>query len=182
MCPEAHTVHDVRAGIQFTQQHAFRAGGAGSGDLRRRLGRVASEIAISGIDERTETKRRGAGEEWDSFVATAVARNCAGVECLSGIPGSVGGTPVQNVGAYGQEVSETIQSVLALDLRDGQLHELCNDACGFSYRTSIFNTSQRGRYISSRHLCIDSGWRAAQIALCRSEEALLRTEQSSKIS
>jgi UDP-N-acetylmuramate dehydrogenase len=59
----------------------------------------------------------------------------------------VGGTPVQNVGAYGQEVANTIESVLALDLKDGQVHELCNEACGFSYRTSIFNTTERGRYI-----------------------------------
>jgi UDP-N-acetylmuramate dehydrogenase len=79
-----------------------------------------------------------------------VSRGCAGIECLSGIPGSVGGTPVQNVGAYGQEVSETIDSVHVLDLKDGQLRELCNPACGFTYRTSIFNTSERGRYIILR--------------------------------
>jgi UDP-N-acetylmuramate dehydrogenase len=59
----------------------------------------------------------------------------------------VGGTPVQNVGAYGQEVANTIESVLALDLRDGQIHELCNEACGFRYRASIFNTTERGRYV-----------------------------------
>jgi UDP-N-acetylmuramate dehydrogenase len=111
-------------------------------------------IGIKGIDRRSEDGKQlfevGAGEEWDQFVALAVSNNCAGVECLSGIPGSVGGTPVQNVGAYGQEVSETVESVLALDLKDGQLHELCNDACSFNYRTSIFNTSQRGRYIIVR--------------------------------
>ncbi len=83
-------------------------------------------------------------------MAHAVARNCAGVECLSGIPGSVGGTPVQNVGAYGQEVAETIESVLTLDLKDGQIRELCAEACGFRYRSSIFNTSERGRYIILR--------------------------------
>ncbi|HEV2732639.1 MAG TPA: UDP-N-acetylmuramate dehydrogenase [Terriglobales bacterium] len=112
------------------------------------------KIGIAGIDERNENGKAifeaGAGEEWDNFVARAVAHNCAGVECLSGIPGSVGGTPVQNVGAYGQEVAETIESVLALDLRDDQLRELCNEACGFNYRTSIFNTSERGRYIILR--------------------------------
>ena len=111
-------------------------------------------IRITGMEERDEGEKIsfevGAGEEWDSFVARAVARNCAGIECLSGIPGSVGGTPVQNVGAYGQEVSETIESVQALDLKDGQLRELCNPACGFAYRTSLFNTSERGRYIILR--------------------------------
>jgi UDP-N-acetylmuramate dehydrogenase len=112
------------------------------------------KIGIPGIDERSDNGKVlfevGAGEEWDKFVARAVARNCAGVECLSGIPGSVGGTPVQNVGAYGQEVSETIDSVLALDLREGHLREFCNPACAFSYRTSIFNTTERGRYIILR--------------------------------
>ena len=112
------------------------------------------KIAVSGIEERKESGKTlfevGAGEEWDRFVARAVARNCAGVECLSGIPGSVGGTPVQNVGAYGQEVSETIESVLVFDLNDGQVRELCAEACGFQYRTSIFNTSERGRFIILR--------------------------------
>jgi UDP-N-acetylmuramate dehydrogenase len=112
------------------------------------------KLAAQGIDERTADGKTlfdvGAGEEWDRFVARAVARNCAGVECLSGIPGSVGGTPVQNVGAYGQEVSETIESVLVFDLNDGQIRELCAEACGFQYRTSIFNTSERGRFIILR--------------------------------
>lgn len=92
----------------------------------------------------------GAGESWDRFVSQAVVADCAGVECLSGIPGSVGGTPVQNVGAYGQEVSETIESVQALDLKDGQVRELCNQACGFGYRSSIFNTTERGRFVILR--------------------------------
>jgi UDP-N-acetylmuramate dehydrogenase len=112
------------------------------------------KLGITGIESREDGDKTifevGAGEEWDNFVAYAVARNCAGVECLSGIPGSVGGTPVQNVGAYGQEVAETIESVLTLDLKDGQLRELCNEACGFNYRTSIFNTTERGRFIILR--------------------------------
>lgn len=92
----------------------------------------------------------GAGEDWDAFVAITVAHHCAGIECLSGIPGTVGGTPVQNVGAYGQEVAETIQSVEALDLKDGEVKELLKEDCAFCYRTSIFNTSARGRYIILR--------------------------------
>ena len=115
---------------------------------------VVLKPAIPGIDERAENGKAlfevGAGEEWDRFVARAVARNCSGVECLSGIPGSVGGTPVQNVGAYGQEVSETIESVMVFDLQDGQVRELCAEACGFQYRTSVFNTSERGRFIILR--------------------------------
>ena len=81
----------------------------------------------------------GAGVDWDEFVGRAVAENCAGVECLSGIPGSVGGTPVQNVGAYGQEVSETIESVRAFDLKQGKTVVLPSEACGFRYRAGIFN-------------------------------------------
>jgi UDP-N-acetylmuramate dehydrogenase len=92
----------------------------------------------------------GAGVNWDDFVAQAVVQNCAGVECLSGIPGSVGGTPVQNVGAYGQEVADTIESVRALDLKQDRIVVLPNPACGFRYRTSIFNSAERGRYIILR--------------------------------
>src|ERR1700688_3108223 len=79
----------------------------------------------------------GAGVNWDDFVAQAVVQNCAGVECLSGIPGSAGGTPVQNVGAYGQEVSDTIESVRAFDLQRNISAILPKPACGFRYRTSI---------------------------------------------
>ena len=109
-------------------------------------------IGIVGVERRpgSEVFEVGAGEEWDKFVACAVSQNCAGVECLSGIPGSTGGTPVQNVGAYGQEVAETIESVQVLDTRDDEIREFCNEACGFSYRTSIFNSSERGRYIVLR--------------------------------
>ncbi|MFT3744642.1 MAG: UDP-N-acetylmuramate dehydrogenase [Pyrinomonadaceae bacterium] len=88
-----------------------------------------------------------AGEDWDRFVAFCVDHELAGVECLSGIPGSVGGTPVQNVGAYGQEVSETIVKVRCLDRRSTEVVELTNSDCGFSYRTSIFNSAQRDRFI-----------------------------------
>jgi UDP-N-acetylmuramate dehydrogenase len=85
--------------------------------------------------------------DWDGVVLHAVERGYAGIECLAGIPGSVGGTPVQNVGAYGQEVSETIVGVRALDLEAGAFVELEHAACGFAYRRSIFNTTARGRYI-----------------------------------
>ncbi len=115
------------------------------------------KIALPGIERRSGNDEAGkvlfdvgAGECWDKFVSDAVRARCAGVECLSGIPGSVGGTPVQNVGAYGQEVSDTISSVQVLDVRDNQVCELCPEACEFSYRASIFNTSARGRFIVLR--------------------------------
>ena len=88
-----------------------------------------------------------AGESWDDFVAHCVAQQWAGVEALSGIPGSVGGTPIQNVGAYGQEVSQTIQAVRAYDRLTHNLVTLNQTECGFAYRQSIFNTTARERYL-----------------------------------
>lgn len=79
-----------------------------------------------------------AGEAWDDVVAAAVARDWAGVECLSGIPGVVGATPIQNVGAYGQEVADTIRSVRVLDRRSLQVSERPAAECGFGYRTSAW--------------------------------------------
>jgi UDP-N-acetylmuramate dehydrogenase len=92
----------------------------------------------------------GAGEVWDEFVALTVAHHCAGLECLSGIPGNVGGTPVQNVGAYGQEVADTIDSLETFDLNTGEELEFSQQDCGFRYRTSIFNTTERRRYVILR--------------------------------
>jgi UDP-N-acetylmuramate dehydrogenase len=88
-----------------------------------------------------------AGEDWDTLVKSCVNSGLAGIECMSGIPGSVGGTPVQNVGAYGQEVAEIIETVRCLDRLTGQIVSLSNLQCGFSYRRSIFNSAERGRYI-----------------------------------
>ena len=155
---EARTQHDVSETVRLSRSRdlpLFVLGG-GSNLIISDQGwpGMVLKIGIPGIEEHEESGKTtfdvGAGEEWDKFVAKAVSRNCAGIECLSGIPGSVGGTPVQNVGAYGQEVSNTIESVMAFDTRDDRVRELCNEACGFSYRTSIFNTSERGRFIILR--------------------------------
>jgi UDP-N-acetylmuramate dehydrogenase len=89
----------------------------------------------------------GAGEPWDPLVERAVSEGWAGVECLSGIPGLVGATPLQNVGAYGQDVSETITRVRVLDLRSGEVAELDRDSCRFGYRDSRFKREDRGRYV-----------------------------------
>jgi UDP-N-acetylmuramate dehydrogenase len=98
-------------------------------------------------DADTEIVRVGAGEEWDPLVQLCVERKLAGIECLSGIPGSVGGTPVQNVGAYGQEVSEVFSNLRAVDRNSGNVVELSHADCAFSYRKSLFNTVAKGRYI-----------------------------------
>ena len=155
---EARTAAEVREAVDFarSQPLALFVLGGGSNLVVSDAGwpGLVLKIALSGINHRHEREHVvfevGAGEDWDRFVAMAVARNFAGIECLSGIPGSVGGTPVQNVGAYGQEVAETIDAVQVLDLKDGQLRELCREACGFSYRTSVFNTTERGRFIILR--------------------------------
>jgi UDP-N-acetylmuramate dehydrogenase len=88
-----------------------------------------------------------AGEDWDEFVQQTVEENCAGLECLAGIPGTVGGTPVQNVGAYGQEVSSSISAVRAFDLQQNRFVCLSDEQCEFGYRRSRFNSSDRGRYV-----------------------------------
>ena len=158
---EARNVGEVQEAVTFAHSRdlpLFVLGG-GSNLLVADAGwaGLVLKVALQGIDQRSghdEDGRSlfdaGAGESWDKFVSHAVIARCAGVECLSGIPGSVGGTPVQNVGAYGQEVSETIASVQVLDLKDAQVRELCPEACGFSYRASIFNTTERGRFIVLR--------------------------------
>jgi UDP-N-acetylmuramate dehydrogenase len=84
-----------------------------------------------------------AGEPWDEVVERCVRSRYAGVECLAGIPGSAGATPIQNVGAYGQEVSETVEWVRALDRRSGEVVTFPSAACGFRYRTSVFKGSDR---------------------------------------
>ncbi|HEY5057123.1 MAG TPA: UDP-N-acetylmuramate dehydrogenase [Acidobacteriaceae bacterium] len=94
--------------------------------------------------------RAEAGGGWDAVVTAAVEADAQGIECLAGIPGSVGGTPVQNVGAYGQEVASTIVRVRAIDLESERPVEFTQAECGFTYRQSIFNTTHRGRYAITR--------------------------------
>ena len=96
------------------------------------------------------TYRVGAGEDWDRFVSRTVKDNCAGLECLTGIPGTVGGTPVQNVGAYGQEVATAIDCVRTFDLRQERFVEFTSAECGFAYRRSRFNTTDRDRFVVTR--------------------------------
>lgn len=155
---EAETEADVRAAVEHAGANSlplFVLGG-GSNLVVSDAGfpGLVLKIALRGIEEREEGGKQvfdaAAGEDWDAFVARAVSRDCAGIECLSGIPGSVGGTPVQNVGAYGQEVADSIVSLRVLDTASGEAKELSNADAGFTYRTSIFNSSQRGRYIVLR--------------------------------
>ena len=114
-------------------------------------------IALKGSDVEEEVAGSGervyrvaAGEEWDRFVQRTVDDDCAGIECLAGIPGTAGGTPVQNVGAYGQEVSSVIDRVRAFDLYQQTFVEFDAADCVFAYRHSRFNTTDRGRYAVTR--------------------------------
>lgn len=152
---EAHTRQEAKDAVTYAAQQKlplFVLGG-GSNLVVSDSGwpGLVLKIAIAGIEfEGDKQKMRfqaGAGENWDSLVALAIDKNCGGIECLSGIPGTVGGTPVQNVGAYGQEVSETITDVHVLEIATGNIFEIRNADCGFAYRTSIFNTTHRDRFI-----------------------------------
>jgi UDP-N-acetylmuramate dehydrogenase len=103
-------------------------------------------IVTRGLALDGSTLEVAAGEPWDPFVASCVADSLAGVECLAGIPGSVGATPIQNVGAYGQEVAETIAAVRVLDRARDAIEELAPEACGFTYRSSAFKRDP-GRWV-----------------------------------
>ncbi len=107
---------------------------------------------IMGYEEQPEDEENfflhvGAGENWDSVVERAVAKGLTGIECLSLIPGTAGATPIQNVGAYGQEISQTLVTVEAYDRQTKQMVTIQNMDCGFGYRTSRFKTSDRGRFL-----------------------------------
>jgi UDP-N-acetylmuramate dehydrogenase len=106
-------------------------------------------IATRGIERDGDVLHVAAGEPWDRFVAACVADGLAGIECLAGIPGSVGATPIQNVGAYGQDVAETIVGVRALDRATGEIDELTPDDCAFAYRSSTFKRDP-GRWVVLR--------------------------------
>ena len=152
---EAREEDELLAAFSFAEQRGlplFILGG-GSNALVADEGfpGLVVHVALKGVTWRDEGDRAvgaaRAGEDWDEFVSQCVERDLAGVECLSGIPGSVGGTPIQNVGAYGQEVSETITSVRVFDRLAGGFAELSNEQCRFGYRASVFNTEARDRYV-----------------------------------
>ena len=107
------------------------------------------KIEIAGIEKEGETLVAGAGESWDALVVRAVQEELWGVENLSGIPGTVGAAPVQNIGAYGSEVKDTLLWVEAFDTQSGQVVRLQNTECGFGYRTSRFK-KEPGRFVILR--------------------------------
>lgn len=152
---EATTEPDMGAAVEFATDRKLRLFvlGGGSNVLVSDAGfdGLVLHIALRGVDRSGPVLSAAAGEDWDAFVARSVDAGLTGIECLSGIPGTVGGTPVQNVGAYGQEVSRTIRSVRAYDRATRQWVDLSNADCGFAYRRSRFNQGpDRDRFIVSR--------------------------------
>jgi len=148
----AANVDEIREALAWARErdHAVFVLGGGSNLLISDAGfdGLVVHIDLRGIVvESDEMIKVAAGESWDAFVAYAVERELAGIECLSGIPGLTGATPIQNVGAYGQEVSETITRVEVLDRASERVVWLTNAECRFGYRSSLFKNIERDRYI-----------------------------------
>jgi UDP-N-acetylmuramate dehydrogenase len=154
----ATTVDEVRAAHQWAadRRHPLFVLGGGSNLVVADEGvnGLVLQVAICGIEIRRghqeTTFDAGAGEPWDDLVARAVGERLAGVECLSGIPGSTGGTPIQNVGAYGQDVANTITSVTVVDRATNEIVEIDGRDCGFTYRQSRFKQQDAGRFTVCR--------------------------------
>lgn len=149
------TTDEIRSAIEFArcEDLSIQMLGGGSNVIFPDEGfnGLVIKIDLKGIlfeDDGEYTKARvNAGEGWDDFVKLCVEKNLGGVECLSGIPGSVGATPIQNVGAYGQEVKDTITSLKAIDRESLQLVEIANAKCEFGYRKSRFKTNDKDKFV-----------------------------------
>ena len=158
---EATNEEEIAEAAAWVQEHGaplFVLGG-GSNLLVSDAGfnGLVLHVGLKGIDDASAPDqpeqtiyRVSAGEDWEHFVQRTIEDECAGLECLAGIPGTVGGTPVQNVGAYGQEVASVIERVRAYDLAERGFVEFSAAQCGFSYRRSRFNSADRGRFIVTR--------------------------------
>jgi UDP-N-acetylmuramate dehydrogenase len=151
----AESVEDVAAARQWSEEQNIPwfvlGGGSNIVIADGGFDGLVLQIGMSGTTTSREGEESlitvGAGESWDSFVERAVNRGLAGIECLSGIPGTVGGTPIQNVGAYGQDVSSTIDRVTVYDCVDHTVRSMRATECGFSYRMSRFKSADEGRFV-----------------------------------
>ncbi|MCW2967914.1 MAG: UDP-N-acetylmuramate dehydrogenase, partial [Solirubrobacteraceae bacterium] len=143
---EAELVDAVRAADAAGEPLLLVAGGSNLVVADEGFAGTVVRVATTGVQRDGDVVTVAAGEPWDAFLARCVDHGRAGAECLSGIPGSIGATPIQNVGAYGQEVAETIASVRVLDRPTGAVEDLSPDACGFAYRSSAFKRDP-GRWV-----------------------------------
>jgi UDP-N-acetylmuramate dehydrogenase len=146
---DEHVVAAVRAADAGGERLLVLAGGSNVVVADEGFPGTVVRVVTRGIDRDGDVLHVAAGEPWDLFVADCVARDLAGVECLSGIPGSVGATPIQNVGAYGQEVADTIVGVRTYDREQRAVRDLAPQDCGFGYRTSAFKRDP-GRHVVLR--------------------------------
>ncbi|MBX7246757.1 MAG: UDP-N-acetylmuramate dehydrogenase [Candidatus Sumerlaeaceae bacterium] len=151
----ARSIGDLRDALTWARERSlpFYVLGGGSNTIFSdqgfaglviQIGMLGMESQPAGLAVRVTA---AAGEPWDDFVAHCVAQNWAGIECLSGIPGFVGATPIQNVGAYGQEVADVIEIVEALDTQSLERVTFSAAECGFGYRASRFKAADRGRFV-----------------------------------
>src|SRR3989449_1396532 len=151
---ECGSEDEVRAALAYAAERRLVAyilgGGSNVVFLDSGFPGLILRITIGGMELRdgpSPEVRAGAGVDWDKLVQNVVQRGWTGVECLSGIPGTVGGTPIQNVGAYGQEIAETVVSVACLDRTTLERRTFTARDCAFGYRDSRFKRADRGRYV-----------------------------------
>jgi UDP-N-acetylmuramate dehydrogenase len=151
---ECDTEDQIRAALAYASDRRLPVYVLGGGSnvvfLDSGFPGLVLRITIGGVEFRqgpTPEVCAGAGVDWDSLVHHVVERGWTGVECLSGIPGTVGGTPIQNVGAYGQEIAETLASVSCLDRTTLERRTFTAAECEFGYRDSRFKRRDRGRYV-----------------------------------
>lgn len=148
---ECQTLEQIRHSLLWAAERSMKVQvlGGGSNAIFADDGYagLVLKIGLSGVEFVDGLATVAAGENWDSFVLHTVQRGLSGVECLAGIPGLVGATPIQNVGAYGQEVKETIVEVCALDRQSLDEVFFTRSECDFDYRQSRFKSTDRDRYI-----------------------------------
>jgi UDP-N-acetylmuramate dehydrogenase len=143
---EAEAIESVREADATGEPVLVLAGGSNVVIADEGFPGTVVRLLTRGVVRRGPAFEVQAGEPWDPFVERCVRDGLAGIECLSGIPGSVGATPIQNVGAYGQDVSETVTRVRVYDRTTGAVEELPNEACEFTYRSSAFKRNP-GRWL-----------------------------------
>jgi UDP-N-acetylmuramate dehydrogenase len=155
---ECNSVEHIQESLNYVKDNnlstCILAGGSNIIFPDKGFDGLVIKIDLKGVEfkdkEDTVLVTASAGENWDMLVQEAIKKNLTGIESLSGIPGSVGATPIQNVGAYGQEVSDVIVEVHAIDRKTTKEIVFANKECEFGYRTSRFKTIDKGKYIVTK--------------------------------
>jgi UDP-N-acetylmuramate dehydrogenase len=140
---EARSEAELVEAVRSQSPALVLAGGSNVVIADEGVGGTVVRVLSRGIERDGARLVVAAGESWDAVVEMCVAEGLQGFECLSGIPGSVGATPIQNVGAYGQEVAETVESVRVLDRATDRVIDMPASECGFEYRSSVFKYHDR---------------------------------------